>query len=93
MSVAEANLALALVTWGMVVVISVSHYLESGLTSKTWLVGVALLVMSTLLVLTAIPSVFRGVDIELLRIVAGFLRGAALVLVTSYAWYRWSRIT
>lgn len=92
MTIPEANLTLALITWALVVAISYSHAREFGaFKGIVWLLGGTVLATTTLLVVTAAGQVFHELDRNMLGVVAGFLRGVALVLVVSYSYYWFGR--
>ena len=90
MTTQEINLALALITWVLASAVSISHIREHGWRHMRALMGVFIWLAATLLVLTSAGGFFPA-EREGIRLVAAFLRGTLLVLVSAYAWDRWLR--
>lgn len=91
MTVASLNVVFAFIISALTIYIGWSHLRERGWNSPMALVGLAVITLSVMGVVTALPP---ALDIpvderEPFRLVSGFLRGVVLVLLGGYALHRW----
>lgn len=93
MDSATVNFVLAAAIWLFAVGIGVSHLMQRGLRGTLWYLGTATVLLATVTLLTAAPSAL-GISrdqVDVLRVVVGFLRGSVLVLLGAYVILRWTR--
>ena len=90
MTIAELNILLAIVTFGLALYIGIVHLRDKGWRDTQAMLGTTVLALVTVTLLTAVGRELRflGIETEAVAFAAAFFRGIAFVMLLGYALYR-----